>query len=294
MKVGCAFLYAITKYGFPPSFESYLTSLRETKEAGFSAVEMEVDIELNLIEYLDRQSELVKTLKHMDLKVTGLIGVVQDAFSVETDRVRRAQEGFQRLAGLSSAVGCPTLVICAYMPREFELVKGTEVYEGSPPVKVIVPPSFDWESFWKNAVRRLRELCDIAADHGLNLAIENRVGDFVNTSDGVLNLVRQTECSNAGIVLDVAHTHATKEFLPLVISKLKNRILAVHMADNDSTTSSHLPPGQGTIDFPQVIENLQAIGYQGYINVDIGGLSPNEIWEATKKAREYFERCLAR
>ena len=118
------------------------------------------------------------------------------------------------------------------------------------------------------------------------------MGDWVSTSDGVLKLIEDAGEPNAGCLLDVAHTNATKEHLNLIIPKLKNRLMYVHLADNDGTQPYHLPAGQGTIDFPAVFRSLRSIGYDNYVNVDYGGVPSDQILEEVTKGRAYFQECL--
>jgi sugar phosphate isomerase/epimerase len=111
------------------------------------------------------------------------------------------------------------------MPPEIKGIPGTEAYRGSPPLQVQVPRGFNWDVFWDNAVACFREMARMAARHELSLIIENRVGDFVSTSDGVLGLINDAGESNAGCLLDLAHTHASKEHFDLVIPKLGKHLM---------------------------------------------------------------------
>jgi sugar phosphate isomerase/epimerase len=293
VKIGCAALYPITRYGFPYTIDNYLKALREMKEAGFDAVELEINVALDLEEYWARIGEIQAALTENELSLSGVVGVVQQAFSLDAHAADQEAVRFERMADFIAAVGCPTAIICAYMPREIEKVEGTEVYRGSPPLRIRLPQAFEWQRFWENAVRRFASLCRISADRGQRLVIENRVGDFVSSSDGVVALVEQAGEANGGVLLDVAHANATKEPLNLVLSKLKDRLMYVHLADNDGASSAHLPAGQGNVDFPSLFRGLQGIGYEGYVNVDFGGVPPTEIWEEAKRGREYFASCLA-
>jgi sugar phosphate isomerase/epimerase len=293
MKIGCAALYPITRYGFPYSLDDYLKAVAEMRAAGFAACELEINVDLDLEEYERRLAEVRAALDREAMTISAVIGVVQQAFSTRTEAANQTLARFERLCRFVRAAGCDTVCICAYMPAEIEGVPGTEMYRGSPPLQVRVPPGFDWPAFWSNAVARFGWMARAAAAHGLALVIENRVGDFVSTSDGVLRLIEEAGEPNAGCLLDVAHTHATKEHLALVIPKLKPRLRYVHLADNDGTVSRHLPAGQGTLDFPAIFRSLKAIGYAGYANVDFGGVPPDEIWEAARRGREFFEHCLA-
>lgn len=179
------------------------------------------------------------------------------------------------------------------MPPEIEGVPGTEAYRGSPPLQVRVPPGFDWALFWDNACVRLGQMARVAARFGQTLIIENRMGDFVSTSDGVLKLIEDAGEPNVGCLLDLAHCHATKEHFDLVIPKLSRRLKYVHLADNDGSFSYHLPAGRGNIDFAAIFGSLLSVGFAGYANVDYGGVAPEEILGHVRQAREYFSRCLA-
>lgn len=293
MKIGCAALYPITRYGFPYSLDNYLKAIAEMRQAGFEACELEINVDLDLDEYVRRIHEVRTALAENGMTISAVIGVVQQAFSTDRAAADETLRRFERLCQFIHQAGCDTACICAYMPKEVEGVPGTEMYRGSPPLRVRVPPGFDWEVFWANAVSRFGQMARLAARHGQKLVIENRVGDFVNTSDGVLKLIEDAGESNAGCLLDVAHTHATREHLALVIPKLKRRLMCVHLADNDGTASRHLPAGRGNIDFPAIFSSLKRIGYDGCANVDFGGVPADEILSEVKRGREYFEKCRA-
>jgi sugar phosphate isomerase/epimerase len=293
MIVGAAALYPITRFGFPYSFDDYMRALDEMHAAGFHDVELEINVDLDLDEYRERIGEVKSKLRDLDLNLSAVILVVQQAFSTDREAADEHVRSFDVATQFCSEVECETACICAYMPKDIEMIKGTEIYPGSPPTQIRVPPEFDWSAFWDNAVTRFRQMAQMADRRGQRLIIENRVGDFVNTSDGALKLIEDAGEPNGGLLMDVAHMHATKEYFQLVIPKLGKRLMYVHLADNDGTISRHLPAGQGNIDFPEVFKTLKAAGYRGYTNVDFGGVPPDQIWEEAKRGREYFERILA-
>lgn len=292
MKIGCAALYPITRYGFPYSFDNYLKAVGELREAGFDDCELEINVDIDLDEYEDRIAEVRATLVQHSMRVSAVIGVVQQAFSLDGQVADQTVQRYARLCQFLEDITCETVCICAYMPKEIRGVKGTELYRGSPPLQVEVDADFRWEVFWDNAVERFGQMARIAAQHGQKLVIENRVGDWVSTSDGVLKLIDDAGEPNTGCLLDVAHTNATKEPLALVIPKLARRLLYVHLADNDGSASHHYPAGRGSIDFSAVFRSLLSIGYDGYVNVDYGGVPAGQIWEEVRQGREHFHACL--
>jgi sugar phosphate isomerase/epimerase len=293
MQVGCAALYPITRYGFPYSFDHYMKALDEMRSAGFDAVELEINVDIDLDEYCQRTKEVQQKLSSLELSLSAVIVVIQQGFSTNQAAAHAHMQRFDLASQFIADVGCNVACICAYMPKEIEMVAGTELYPGSPATQIRIPPGFDWQVFWDNAVARFRQMAQIAAARGQRLIIENRVGDFVNTSDGALKLVEDAGEPNGGLLLDVAHMHATKEYFELVVPKMGRRLMYVHLADNDGSFSHHLPAGQGNIDFPSLFQTLHAAGYSGYTNVDFGGVPPARIWGEVKRGREYFERLIA-
>lgn len=292
MRIGCAALYPITRYGFPYSLDNYLRAVAEMRSAGFAACELEINVDIDLEEYEQRLGEVQECLARNEMALSAVIGVVNGGFSMDTALADGYLARFRRLCRFIQQVGGDAVCICAYMPPEIRGVPGSEAYRGSPPLQVEVPENFVWEAFWANALRRLGEMARIAGEHGQNLIIENRVGDFVSTSDGVLRLVEDAGEPNVGCLLDLAHTHASKEHFDLVIAKLKKRLFYVHLADNDGAYSYHLPAGRGNIDFVSVFRSLKRVGYTGYVNVDYGGVPPEQILDEVTRGRQYFLECL--
>ena len=292
MKIGCAALYPITRYGFPYSFDNYLKAVAEMHSAGFEYCELEINVDNDLDEYIGRIDEVKAVLAGNHMTISSIIAVVDGGFSTDPELADDYLRRYERLCGFAADVNCESVCICAYMPPEIEGIEGTQPYAGAPPMQVRVPAGFDWDRFWDNAVHRFGQMARIAARYGQQLIIENRVGDFVNTSDGVLKLIEDAGEPNGGCLLDVAHTHATKEHLELVIPKLKKRLVYVHLADNDGTQPYHLPAGQGNIDFPSVFRSLKSIGYDSYVNVDYGGVPADQILAQVTKGRAYFQECL--
>lgn len=292
MKIGCAALYPITRYGFPYSFDNYLKAVAEMHSAGFEYCELEINVDIDLDDYIARVDQVKRVLADNQMTISSIIGVVSGGFSTDSAVADEYLRKYEQLCRFAAAVKCENVCICAYMPPEIEGVKGTEPYSGAPPMQVRVPEGFDWDRFWGNAVQRFARMARVCAEFDQKLIVENRVGDWVNTSDGVLKLIEDAGEPNAGCLLDVAHTHATKEHLNLVIPKLKARLMYVHLADNDGTHPYHLPAGQGNIDFPAVFQSLKSIGYDSYVNVDYGGVPADQILEEVAKGRAYFQDCL--
>ena len=290
MKVACGYTIPITLFGIPPSPADHLKAMEIVGQAGFEAMELELYDEL--VEEHVRDLEAMKAiLEEYHMVVPSVMAVEEKMFTLDTQTRERAIQDFDRLTDLIVELGSPLVSICGYMPPEIR-PQGIELYTGGPPTAVSVPDDFSWTEFWTGAVEQVCQCADIAAQKGLTLIIETRANDVFSSTDAVVNVLKESGASNVGVILDVAHVHAGKEYLALVIPKLGDLIKLVHLSDNDGTQAYHLSPGSGNIDFPAVIHSLKRIGYAGYLVVDTSGVE--NIVEEAIRARDYYQGLIER
>ena len=289
MEVACGYTIPITLYGLPPSPENHLKGMQIVGKAGFKAIELEFTDHLVPVHRRDLP-KMKSILSDYGMRCASVMAVEEQMFSVDPAIKRKAISDFEAITDLIAELKCPMVAICGYMPPEIR-PKGTELYVGGPPTAVSVGDDFSWPKFWANAVDLVRRLAEIANNKGLTLTVETRANDVFSSTDAVMNLLRDTGARNTGVILDVAHVHAGKEYLALVIPKLDGLIKLVHLSDNDGTNAYHYAPGQGNIDFPEVVSSLKKVGYEGYLVVDTAGV-PNIVEEAIR-ARDYYQRLIA-
>jgi sugar phosphate isomerase/epimerase len=296
MKVACGYTIPITLYGIPPAPEDHLRAMEIVGKAGFKAIELELYDEL--IEAHTRDLDKMKAiLNQYGMDLPSVMAVEEKMFSQDPELKRKAVQDFDSLTDLIVELGSPMVTICGYMPPEIR-PQDTELYVGGPPTAVTVAEDFSWGSFWENAVDVVSQCAAIAGKKELTLLIETRANDVFSSTDGVMNLIRDVQIELAksqqacsmGVILDVAHVHAGKEYLALVIPKLGSLIKLVHFSDNDGTNAYHYSPGEGNIDFPAVVEALKRVGYDGYIVVDTSGVE--NIVEEAVKARDYYQSLI--
>lgn len=281
MEITCGFTIPITLYGLPPSLDQIDDIMGKIKEAGFSSMEME--IEAGNQEYIEGWQRVIDRSKELDLKVASIMAVTYDMFSLDSKKRKKSLEHFGQICDMTKRIGSGMITNCFYLPPELHPGEKTELYHGGPPVRIALPEDFHWPDVRKYVVEQLNESSRIASDNGLDFAMEIRAGDFMTSVDGLISLFDESEADNIGVIYDVAHVHAVKEYLDLGIHKFSenNYVKLVHLSDNDGTHAYHNPPGQGNIDFENVIHTLKKIGYDGYLVVDINEVD-NIMSEAVK------------
>ena len=296
MKVACGYTIPITLFGIPPSPEDHLRAMEIVGQAGFQAIELELYDDL-LTEHCRDIGKMKAILEKYGMQVPSVMAVEEKMFSLDPALKQKAVADFDTLTDLIVALDSPLVSICGYMPPEIR-PQGTELYVGGPPTAVTVGDDFSWREFWANAVDVVAQFAEISGRKGLALIVETRANDVFSSTDAVINLIndvqqqlsqRAAHCE-MGVILDVAHVHAGKEYLALVIPKLGKLIKLVHFSDNDGTMAYHYSPGAGIIDFPAVVRSLKKVGFDGYIIVDSSGVE-NILAEAIK-ARDYYQSLI--
>jgi len=112
----------------------------------------------------------------------------------------------------------------------------------------------------------LNELGERAGAHGVKLILEplNRYEtDILNCLASGVELIHSLSTDSVTLLADLFHLNIEEARLPAAIRAAKGHIGYVHLAD-----SNRRPAGLGHIDFWDVMEALQDIGYDGYISVE--------------------------
>ncbi|KAF4946729.1 hypothetical protein FGADI_10933 [Fusarium gaditjirri] len=131
-------------------------------------------------------------------------------------------------------------------------------------VGTIIPSSTP-ENEWRWAVEGLREVAAFAQGKGIKIGLEplNRFETyFLNRSNQVLALADEVG-HGVGIAFDPFHLAFEERDLIAAIHACKSRIVDFHVSDNN-----RLAPGDGSFDWPKIMEALAEAGYDGGLAVE--------------------------
>ncbi len=93
------------------------------------------------------------------------------------------------------------------------------------------------------------------------------------------------------LTLDTGHANlgeGGRERLPELVERFGERIGHVHLSDNRGVYDDHLALGAGTIDFPQLAENLNKFGYDGTVTFEVFDENRQTLVESRKYWRSLF------
>lgn len=119
------------------------------------------------------------------------------------------------------------------------------------------------EKAWEAQISSLNILAKEANLTGINLVVENMIGDFTlfkSVKDG-LKILENSE--NVGICLDVGHANLTKN-LDNFLRKI-SKIQHIHVHDNNGFEDEHLPAGEGTVNWKKLQKWFKTTNYNGWV-----------------------------
>ncbi len=122
---------------------------------------------------------------------------------------------------------------------------------------------------WQTLAANVRYAAEVFQANGLSLVVEaiNRFdmpGFFLNKSSQVLELLEEVAMPNVFIQHDIYHAQREEGELVGTLSRHIARIGHIQIADNPGRHQ----PGTGEINYPFILAELDALGYQGYVGLE--------------------------
>lgn len=138
----------------------------------------------------------------------------------------------------------------------------------------------------------LQEVTPVAEDQDVLICLENHEGNNLETMDDYARIFDVIDSPHVGICLDTGHFDASGVDMDALIDRFQLKINHIHVKENNGFGRKEFVRfGQGTTDNFHVVDRMLALGYQGFITVE---LSPQEdtstIPADLRLAREMFAK----
>lgn len=246
--------------------EDLSDTLSFLKTSGFDFVETPIN-DVNL----DKWQKLGQQLKDLDLGVQSCTICGHDYSLISPDEsVRQAAVDFlKQVVDCSKAVGSTILMGPLYA--------GFKLFTGKPATA----------DEWNWSVTGMREVAEHAQTQGVTLAIEylNRFETYLLTcADELVRYIEAVNHPNCRAAFDTFHANLEEKNIADAIRKVAPYLVHVQISENDRST-----PGKGHINFDEVFDALQKVGYEGPIAIEAFGPNPPELAAATHIFRPMFD-----
>ncbi len=121
----------------------------------------------------------------------------------------------------------------------------------------------DW---CRQSLEVLGAVCDRMS---VTLAVESPLPHLVGGHPDEFDWIMKRLAPSVRVCLDTSHTtlgHHWRRF----ISVAGSRLVHVHANDHRGTFDDHLPPGDGSIDWREIVETLREVEFEGWIMLELG------------------------
>ena len=119
------------------------------------------------------------------------------------------------------------------------------------------------------AVKRIKELCEVAESEGVKLAMEPEPPSIFASTADFLELCAEIDSPALGINFDAGHAFLTDPDVLASVDLLAGKIYHGHIEDMQRGQHLHLMPGDGDMDLPALFKKLESANFNGYMSVDM-------------------------
>jgi sugar phosphate isomerase/epimerase len=244
-------------------------------------------------------SYMTQKLQKLDYAKTSLIEIVDEALhTLNRKRVKILQE-IARSQSIAYTVHAPFADINIAAPsekiRNFIIKRlkksishaselDAKLWVFHPGVKTGVTyfyPGLEWKLNLESTQRLLR----IAEEYGLKIAIENVPEPYPFLLKSVEDFSKFFAELNEDLnfTLDIGHANLNSQ-IEVFIKRFSNRLVHVHVSDNNGESDSHLGVGYGNINWKHVAKAIKEVSFNGTIVVE----SVEHVLESVQKLHGLF------
>jgi len=223
--------------------------LRFSSEIGYDGVELNLD-EKTLKMSKSLRKEIAEKAKSFNLELpslcTGLFWKYNLASPDEHLR-RRGIELIKQGCEFASDIGASIFLV----------------------VPAVASPELSYQKIWELSKRSIIEAAKSAEDHGIIIGIENVWNRFLYSPLEFKRFIEEINHPNVKVYFDVGNVFILG-FPEQWIKYLADLIVCIHVKDFSTSRMQFKPLFEGDIQWRNVIEALRNIGYNGFLNVEIG------------------------
>jgi D-psicose/D-tagatose/L-ribulose 3-epimerase len=247
--------------------------LEQTKQIGFDTVDIFADpLDIDDVE----RTLIAETCARLGLPIKSIccvaLGLADFNPSVQRFHVDRCQ----KYLNLCQEYGADNLL----------LVLGEYVWQ-----QEVISPTEQWST----AVTNTRSLGTLAAELGLEIAIELEPfqASLINTVDTMERFLDDVDLPNTVQAnCDISHLHLM-QIPPAEIARLAGRIAHVHLSDCDGKVHGDLPPGRGVTPIADYLAALHETGFDRTVSIELEySPDPERIVEWVEEAYSQTENIM--
>lgn len=133
-----------------------------------------------------------------------------------------------------------------------------------------VGPDQTWAQALALFVEEIKPVAEQAEREGVLLLVEPEPELLIESADQFLEFIEHIDSPAVGLNFDIGHFYCVGDDPATTVHRLAKHIRHFHLEDIAATrVHHHLVPGEGAIDFPAVFQAIRAIGYDGWVTIEL-------------------------
>lgn len=246
---------------------SYKESIARIMKKGFDGVELDIyDVNFQARKEFFEEGfaeKIKECMKKNGVKAYS-IGAHMD-FTENEDKFRTVEKAIP----IAAAVGTDTVIINGAVRREGEA----------------------FEKQWERQINRMKELCRIAEEYEVYLAVEFEPGFVIDNSELLLKAFEQIGSPILRMNADIGHMFLQDPDPLASIDKCGPYIVHAHLENMKKGIHNHLVPYEGDMDLTAYLQKLISVGFDGPASLDVYQYDYEAVAE---KSVEYLKQILCR
>ena len=155
-----------------------------------------------------------------------------------------------------------------------------------------VEPGGSWSQALQLFVEMFKPVAEHAEKEGVLLLVEPEPGLLIETAAQFEELMKHLDSPAVGLNFDIGHFYCVGDDPAPTVHRLARWLRHVHLEDiAASRVHHHLIPGEGAIDFKATLQAIRAIGYDGWITIELYPYVDDPD-DAARTARQRIQKLL--
>lgn len=158
----------------------------------------------------------------------------------------------------------------------------------------VVPGPFINETTYTHYAEQYAQLADHAQAQGVKLGIEHFPGTAFPSVISTLDFIKDVDHPNLYLLFDIGHAQISNEDPAKVLPLAGDRLLYVHLDDNDGEYDLHLALTDGVQtreSLTELFSVLKDIGYDGFVSLEMHPQLPDPL-AAIRRSKELIDPLL--
>ena len=107
---------------------------------------------------------------------------------------------------------------------------------------------------------------------------------FCTTLDRAIEILKQIPHENVGLTCNLFHMAMEEENVAQALKRAGRYVKFVHVADSNGRI-----PGKGFLNWKEIFESLEEIGYDGYLSLNASGASEEDVKKAATFIKDFIK-----